>query len=219
MTSQEREQLVAFLQQLVQTQAGAKDFDADALIREAASRQPDAAYLLVQRAMGLDLALQAAQAQIAKLQGEVDSLRTTSAAAAKPAASGSFLDSANAWGRSAAGTPPPAAASASRSAFAPAFPATAARASAQPAAPASAWGSGMLASVATTAAGVVAGSMLYHGIQNMMGNHNTDIAKSTPPAPEPAIQAAEEAAPEQLGDYADSGDAGYDAGYDSGDTA
>ena len=40
------------------------------------------------------------------------------------------------------------------------------------AAPASSWGSGILGTVATTAAGVVAGSFLYQGIENLMGHHN-----------------------------------------------
>ena len=57
MTPKERELLQNFLQQLEQTQAGAKDAQAEGMIREASARQPDAAYLLVQRAMGLDLAL------------------------------------------------------------------------------------------------------------------------------------------------------------------
>jgi hypothetical protein len=40
------------------------------------------------------------------------------------------------------------------------------------AAPASSWGSGILGNVATTAAGVVAGSFLFQGIENLMGHHN-----------------------------------------------
>ena len=81
----------AFLQQMTQAQPGQKDAEADALIREASVRQPDAAYLLVQLAMGLGYALQAAQAQAAKLQAELDQLR--------PSARSSFLDNSNVWGR------------------------------------------------------------------------------------------------------------------------
>ena len=56
--------------------------------------------------------------------------------------------------------------------------------SAQPApAPVSApstWGSGFLGSVATTAAGVVAGSFLYHGIQNLMSsNHGASASNAS----------------------------------------
>jgi len=75
----------------------------------------------------------------------------------------------------------------------------------------------MLGTVATTAAGVVAGSFLFQGIQGMMGHHNP--AANTPPAPEPVKQAAlaEEPgdAPEELPDYAEAGN----SDSDSGDTA
>ena len=50
------------------------------------------------------------------------------------------------------------------------------------------WGSSVMGTVATTAAGVVAGSFLFQGIQNLMGNHSPgggfgNNAGSTPPAP------------------------------------
>jgi hypothetical protein len=61
MNPQEKVQLEQFLQQLNSTQAGAKDGDANTLIAESVKHQPDAAYLLVQRAMGLEMALQVAQ--------------------------------------------------------------------------------------------------------------------------------------------------------------
>ena len=48
----------------------------------------------------------------------------------------------------------------------------------------------MLGTVASTAVGVVAGSFLYHGIENMMGNHNNKsslLSENTPPVtPAPA---------------------------------
>src|SRR5438552_2888834 len=151
MTPQERDLLAGFLQQLAQAKADPKDRDADVLIREAISRQPDADYLLVQRAMGLDLALKAAQEQIAKLQAEANQGR--------PASASTFLGNAGSWGRSAS-------ASGASQLASPSAP------RAQGAAPASPWGSGMMANLATTAAGVVAGSFLYQGIQNLMGHHN-----------------------------------------------
>ena len=166
MNLKERELLQNFLQQLEQARAGTQDAEAEGMIREASGRQPDAAYLLVQRAMGLDLALQAAQAQIAKLQSELDAAR-----APAPAATG-FLDSPNAWGRQAAPlSPSPQAARP----FAGAVPAATPPSAAAPAAP-SAWGSGILGSLATTAAGVVAGSLLYQGIQGLMGHHTPFFA-------------------------------------------
>ena len=54
MTPQERELLTGFLEQMTQAQAGRKDTEAEALIRNAAARQPDALYLLTQRALGLE---------------------------------------------------------------------------------------------------------------------------------------------------------------------
>jgi hypothetical protein len=170
MTPQERELLTGFLQQMAQAQAGQKDAEADALIRAASARQPDAAYLLVQRAMGLDYALQAAQAQAAKLQAELDQLR--------PGARSGFLDASNAWGRPSPAPGP---------AQVPLAGAATARAAAQPApaaaAPASSWGSGMLGTVASTAAGVVAGSFLFQGIQGLMGHHKQAANAGANPAP------------------------------------
>jgi uncharacterized protein len=173
MTPQERELTVSFLQQLTQAQAGRKDSEADALIREACARQPEADYLLVQRAIALDVALQATQAQVAKLQAQLDQ--------AQPDAKGGFLDAPNAWGRSASASGAaqrPSAQAAASSAPATSSPApgrAAAQAPAAPPAQASSWGSGMLGNIATTAAGVVAGSFLFQGIQGLMGHHNQGL--------------------------------------------
>jgi uncharacterized protein len=160
MNLQEREQLNLFLQQLMQVKASQKDADAEGLIREACARQPDAGYLLVQRAMQLEHALQSMKAQCDQLQAELDKTRS--------GAQGSFLSDPNAWGsRAIASAPAPAAA--------PLGAAVAARpqgAVSAAAAPAPSWGSGILGTVATTAAGVVAGSFLFQGISNLMGHHN-----------------------------------------------
>lgn len=150
MNPQEKAQLEQFLEQLNSTQAGPKDSEANALIAESAKRQPDAAYLLVQRAMGLEMALQVAQKQMAEMQAKIDQSN-------KPSG---FLSGINSWGRAA----PAAAQSTPANAMAAARPAAGA---AQP----SSWGSGMLGAIATTAVGVVAGSMLYQGIQSMMGQN------------------------------------------------
>jgi hypothetical protein len=150
MNPQEKAQLEQFLQQLNSTQAGAKDSDADVLIAESVKKQPDASYLLVQRAMGLEMALQVAQKQMAEMQAQIDQT-------SKPSG---FLSGINSWGRAAPAQGAPA------NATAAARPAAGA---AQP----SSWGSGMLGAIATTAVGVVAGSMLYQGIQSMMGHNST----------------------------------------------
>jgi hypothetical protein len=148
MNPQEKAQLEQFLQQLNSTQAGTKDSDANALIAESIKQQPDASYLLVQRAMGLEVALQVAQKQMAEMQAQIDQANQAN----KP--SSGFLSGINSWGRAA----PTQSTSANTMAAKPVS-------GAQP----SAWGSGMLGAIATTAVGVVAGSLLYQGIQSMMG--------------------------------------------------
>jgi len=165
MNTQEREQLTQFLQQLTQAQAAQKDSEADSLIRDACIRQTDAAYLLVQRAMLLEQALQDSRTQISRLQGELDQMRDQMRDQARPGnSSGNFLDS-NAWGNSPASRPTPL----PRTQTYPASPA--ATPTVAPAA--SAWGSGMLGNIATTAAGVVAGGFLFQGIEHLLGNHGS----------------------------------------------
>lgn len=166
MNTQEREQLTQFLQQLTQAQAVRKDSEADMLIRDACSRQTDAAYLLVQRAMILDGALQDSQAQISRLQRELDQMHDQVRAGNDD---GGFLD-ANAWGNSPAarsGLPP-------QARLSPSSPVPVVAPATAPAA--SAWGSGMLGSMATTAAGVVAGGFLFQGIEHLLGNHGSNSA-------------------------------------------
>ncbi len=152
MNPQEKAQLEQFLQQLNSTQAGTKDSDANALIAESIKQQPDASYLLVQRAMGLEMALQVAQKQMAEMQAQIDQANQANQAN-KP--SSGFLSGINSWGRAAPTSGAPANAMAAKPAAGAAQP--------------SAWGSGMLGAIATTAVGVVAGSLLYQGIQSMMG--------------------------------------------------
>ena len=153
MTSQEKELLTRFLQQLAAAQAAQKDVEAEGLIREASARQPDAAYLLVQRAIQLEQLLQASQTENRRLAAELDQARSGSR--------GGFLNDTYAWGSR---TPSPAADTEPPAQRAPA-PAPAA-----PAAPARAglWGSGLFGNIASTAAGVVAGSFLFQGIQGLM---------------------------------------------------
>lgn len=163
MNTHEREQLVQLLQQLTQAQALQKDSEADALIREASKQQPDAAYLLVQRTMLLDHALQDSRNQISQLQSELDKARSGNS-------SGGFL-SQYAWGNASAtqSNPPP------QTPAYPAAPASSAMSTPSPttAPAASAWGSGMLGNIATTAAGVVAGGFLFQGIEHVLGNHGS----------------------------------------------
>ena len=165
MSPQESQALQDFLNQLTQARGIAKDPQADALIASAVAQQPDAAYLLVQRALLMDQALNAAKAQIANLQNQVQ--------AAQAPARG-FLDPANAWGNSAtpasrptAATPYPSAPMQQQAAAAYQAPLQA------PVAASGFFGGGIgnvLGSVATTAAGVAGGAFLFQGIEHLMGN-------------------------------------------------
>lgn len=229
MTPQERELISTFLEQMKQTQAGPKDPEAESLISAAVAGRADASYLLVQRAVGLDYALQAVKADLQAAQVELAQLRAGK--------SSSFMDQGDSWGRSGKGVTPSGQLSATagapaQAAFSPAFSASSlgkpAAAAAPAAAPAGAWGSGMLGTVATTAAGVVAGSFLFQGIQGLMGHHNNPGdspkaadagAASVPPPSLPPehlaaadIEPAQQVAEASFDDgYADSGDGGDSA--------
>jgi hypothetical protein len=185
MSPQENQLLQDFLNQLVQVRGVARDPDADAMIRQAVSSQPDAAYLLVQRALIQEQALNNAKAQIASLQQQVATLQRAGGSGG-PA---SFLNDANAWGNNARSAPlnaygNPISASSAQP-FAPAGQAAAQQAAQQAgyAAPAGApqavaarpspfGGGSFLGTMAATAAGVAGGAFLFQGIGNLMGHHN-----------------------------------------------
>ncbi len=152
MSPQEAQALQNFLNQLVQVRGIVKDPQADALISSAVGQQPDAAYLLVQRALLVEQALNAAKTQIASLQNQL--------LAAQPAPSHSFLD-AEAWGNT------PSLASRPVSAPMPAGPMQ----SQGPAASAGFFGGGLgstLGTVAATAAGMAGGAFLFQGLEHLM---------------------------------------------------
>lgn len=155
MNAQERDQLNQLLNQLSEVKLAAKDEEAQTLINEAAARQPDAAYLLVQRTMLLEQALNSAKARIDELQNQLQKNQA--------AQNNSFLSN-DPW------------AQASKAALVPGannyqIPREASQAPA--AAPAFGGGSSsFLGNVATTAAGVVAGSFLFQGIGSLLGHHS-----------------------------------------------
>jgi hypothetical protein len=196
MTPQEKELLARFLEQLTSAKAGQKDAEAEALIRDASARQPDASYLLVQRTLQLEQLLQASQAQVQKLQADLDQ-------ASAGTRSGGFLNDPNAWGSRPTAAPAPAPA--------PVAQPQAAAAAAPPAANSS-WGSGLFGNIATTAAGVVAGSFLYQGIQGLMHHNDPNPAAAAPHKPEQT--ASNE--PELLNSYDTPADAGGDTLADLG---
>lgn len=211
MNSQERDALNLFLEQMVQARPGPKDQEAETLIRSAMEKQPDSGYLLVQRAMQFDLLLQQAQSRMTDMQAEIDQLKKKIDKPVDKSAETSFLGDVHAWGRTSPTGPTSVVASSgstssgsgmvpSASATGPApvnqtLRASGAAAATAPSAPSaqpapapvsapSTWGSGFLGSVATTAAGVVAGSFLYHGIQNLMGaNHGASASNASNASP------------------------------------
>jgi len=159
MNPSDEKTLQDFLGQLVQARGVTKDPDADALIQRAVAQQPDAAYLLVQRALLVEQALGNAKARIAELENQ----------GAK--GGGGFLD-ANQWGNSAQSAPSNPVPGVKQGTYQQNGP-TGSVAQAQPARSGGflgGAGGSMLGTVAATAAGVAAGSFLFHGIGNLLGN-------------------------------------------------
>jgi hypothetical protein len=179
------------------------------MISAAVSRQPDAAYLLVQRTLLQDQALQVAQARIAELERQ--------AQAPAPAPAASFLGGADAWGNSARTRPDAVASPAAPSAYPQAGAAPLAPAYQASAAPAPAQGgflggmgggSNFLGTMAATAAGVAGGAFLFQGIGNLMGNHGAKDAgqqhgvasdTSNTPTPSASNSLAQEAGVNDVG--------------------
>jgi len=163
MNPQECEQLDRFLNQLCDARVIEKNPEADALIRNAVARQPDAAYLLVQRAMLVEQALNAAKAQIARLQSELRSSQSNGR--------DKFLAGANPWSQPRDNAPVPSpGASTNFQTSRQALPASAG----------SSGGTSFLGNIATTAAGVVAGSFLFQGIENLLGHHQSPASWAGP---------------------------------------
>src|SRR5579859_5324464 len=71
MTPQEQQLLDDFLQRLAAAGMVTKDPQADALIHQRLAGQPDALYLLVQRSLLQQQALEGAKTQIAQLQAQL----------------------------------------------------------------------------------------------------------------------------------------------------
>lgn len=154
MNAQEYQVLGTFLNQLVQARVPAKDPQAAAMIHDAVGQQADAAYLLVQKVLLLDRALSQAKMQIGDLQAQLQAARSSGTAG--------FIDSASSWGN----TPSSATASVSVS--------PAQGSSAPPSARPGFLGDGLrstLGNIATTAAGVAGGALLFEGIEHLM-HHN-----------------------------------------------
>ncbi|MCS0613723.1 DUF2076 family protein [Massilia kyonggiensis] len=164
MSPQDSQMLHDFLSQLIQARGIQKDPEADALIQRAVAQQPDAAYLLVQRALLLEQALNNAKDRIAGLESEVRSGQ-------QGGDGGKFLD-ANSWGNSGRTQP---AQSYQRDTQQP-YQSQPPYQPQYQSAPSSGFlrggFGGTLGSIAATAAGVAAGGFLFQGLENMFGHHD-----------------------------------------------
>jgi len=177
MSPQDAQLLQDFLNQLVQARGLSKDPEAEAMIGQAVARQPDAAYLLVQRALLQQQALDNAKAEIAQLQRQLQGGQN----------SGSFLDP-NAWGNSAGQRQPTQAydATASRQVYPPQQVEQSYQQPYRQPSMSSRLGGffrgggmgggmgGALGNIASTAAGVAAGAFLFQGLGNLLGHGNHD---------------------------------------------
>jgi uncharacterized protein len=185
MTPQERDLLTTLLARLRNAAGQSKDPDADALIRQTVTEQPDAPYFLAQTVLIQDLSLHNAQNRIADLERQLSEAQQ----AARPAPT-SFLGSL--FGSRPAPQPP---APPPSSSVPPAGPWTRAPqvAAAPPAQPygqpypqggygpagggggfmGGGSGGGFLRSAAATAAGVAGGALLFQGIESLFGPHSS----------------------------------------------
>jgi hypothetical protein len=168
MSPQDSQLLQDFLNQLVQARGVAKDPQAEEMINRAVSQQPDAAYLLVQRALLMQQALNNAKAEIAALQNQLRG----SGQQGQPA----FLDPST-WGNSGASRPsasqPQTPQPSYQQPYQQPYPGSM---QAQQQAPSSGGflrgaGGGMLGNIAATAAGVAGGAFLFQGLEHLLGGH------------------------------------------------
>ncbi|MTJ80631.1 MAG: DUF2076 domain-containing protein, partial [Telmatospirillum sp.] len=91
MTPQEKELIQNVFERLARSGVGQKDAEAEALIREAMQRTPDAAYGLVQAVIVQEMGLNQATARITELQRQLDEARARQAAPAAGAPQGGVL--------------------------------------------------------------------------------------------------------------------------------
>ena len=200
MTPQERALLENFLTQLAQVRGVNKDPEAARLIEQAVQQQPDAAYLLVQRALLLTQALEQAKTRVAELEeagrdrGFLDPNASgwagPSSAAPSAAVGGGRQVAPPSYGAPGYGSPGSGGAGSGGPGFGgpastsgPAFgapygapgyaapPAYPGYGAAPYGAPVGGGFSSFLGQAAATAAGVAGGEFLFQGLENMFGHH------------------------------------------------
>jgi hypothetical protein len=168
MNPQERAELENFLDQLEQVHGVQKVAEADAMIKRTIARQPEAAYLLVQRALLLGHALSQAKTRITELEQH------------QQESSQGFLGSGTSSIWSAPSTATPSATALSERAstgsasatFQPAAPPNVASATSPVSAPGGA-AAGFLERAAATATGVAGGAFLFEGIESLLGHRGS----------------------------------------------
>ena len=163
MTPQERQLVAELFDRLASLEGGQRDPEAERAIAEGLSRAPNAAYALVQTVLVQDEALKRADARIQELEanssgaaqqgsGFLDGMRTA-LGGRDTAARGSVPSLGGKWntGQAVAQTAPPYAA---------------------PNQEPMGRGGSFLGTAAAAAAGVIGGSLLFSGIQSLMGGHH-----------------------------------------------
>ena len=135
--------LKTFLEQLVNVHEVRKDPQAARMIQRAVDQQPDAAYLLVQRALLLQEALERAKARIEQLESSLPQFPGSGTPGWTDTAGESLRGLPASSGASVAGT----------------LPAPAGRTQS------------LLRQAAVTAAGVAGGAFLFEGLENLAGPH------------------------------------------------
>jgi hypothetical protein len=198
MNSQEREALQDFLHELVRARVQHKDPEAEAMILRAVSNVPDAPYLLVQRVLLQEQALNAARQQIASMQRRLESALPHDG----------FLNPTSDWGHSEFRTHPSHAGHHPGSAYRHGEPRRYFDSHmVRPGLMGGGAGS-FLGTMAGVAAGVAAGSFLYHGIDDLL-HHDHEGGDGRQ---EFADMSGESVPPERF-----AGDAGWDSGDRAGD--
>lgn len=198
MNAQEKQALQDFLQELARARVQNKDREAEAMILQAVRNLPDAPYLLVQRTLLQEQALNHAQQQIATLQQEINNVRHTGGS--------SFLGSAAAsqWGRSSYPARPPAGVHQDDAYRYHGNQQFYGAPVARPGLMSGGMGS-FLGNMASVAAGVAAGSFLFHGIDQLLHPHDGDQGHDQQGL---ADMSGEPSAPDQLAQDAGFNDIG-----------
>jgi hypothetical protein len=208
MQAQERELINGLFDRLKPFESQPRDPEAEALIKDAAARQPASPYLLVQTVLVQEQALKAAQERIAELEANAG-------AAAAPGSS--FLGSApriGPWGAAAQSLPQPAAA--------PPIPSTRSPLQAAVAPQAAGGGGGsFLRTAMMTAAGVAGGALLFEGIRSLMGSNPGPFGSAMAQTPSPLLppDSVPSLPPDTQQAMVDDTAQQQDDGYDDYDTA